>query len=54
MVALAANCLQFHIQIIKTYIDRAKTATNDRRPEFQEMIRDSKLGTFKLVLVHKP
>ncbi|WP_422448100.1 recombinase family protein [Thermoanaerobacterium sp. DL9XJH110] len=40
-----------NITIVKTYIDRAKTATTDNRPEFQ--INDSKLGLFNVVIVHK-
>lgn len=30
-----------NISIVGSYIDRAKTGTNDRRPEFQRMIGDS-------------
>lgn len=41
------------IVVIKEYIDRAKSATTDQRPSFQEMIKDSKEGNFHLVLVHK-
>ena len=29
------------ITIIKTYVDRAMTGTNDNRPDFQQMIKDS-------------
>lgn len=39
--------------IVKTYADKAKTATSDKRPEFQRMIRDSSLGIFGAVIVHK-
>lgn len=35
------------------YIDRAKTATNDKRDEFQRMIRDSEKRTFDMVIVWK-
>lgn len=39
--------------ILKTYIDEAKTATNDDRPEFKQMIKDSKKHQFNFVIVHK-
>ena len=41
------------IIIVDEYIDRAKSATTDERPEFQRMIKDSAAGGFNLVLVHK-
>lgn len=41
------------LQIVKTYIDRAMTATSDRRPQFQQMIKDSALGMFDTILVWK-
>lgn len=40
-------------KIVSEYIDRAKTGTNDRREEFQRMIRDSDDGDFEVVIVHK-
>ena len=39
--------------IIGTYVDRALTGRNDKRPEFQKMIRDSKRQQFNLVIVWK-
>lgn len=39
--------------IVKVYADRAKSATSDKRPEFQKMIQDSSLGLFEVVIVHK-
>lgn len=39
--------------IVGEYIDRAKSAMTDRRPDFQHMIEDAKGGTFQVVLVHK-
>lgn len=42
-----------NIIITKVYIDKAKTATSDRRPEFQNMINDSDKGIFNTVIVHK-
>lgn len=41
------------IKIVKIYADRAKSATTDKRPEFQQMIKDSALGIFNTVIVHK-
>ncbi|MCI8555048.1 MAG: recombinase family protein [Clostridia bacterium] len=42
-----------NISIIKWYVDEGFSATNDRRPQFQQMINDSKEKDFNLVLVHK-
>lgn len=39
--------------IIGEYIDRALTGKNDRRPEFQRMIEDSKKKQFQYVLVYQ-
>ena len=39
--------------ITKEYIDRALTGTNDQRPEFQKMIRDSAKRQFETVLVYQ-
>ena len=39
--------------IIKIYADEARSATSDNRPEFLNMIRDSKSGVFDCVIVHK-
>lgn len=38
---------------MKWYVDRAKSATSDKRPEFLEMIEDSAKGMFDVLLVHK-
>ena len=35
------------------YIDREKTATNDNRPEFKRMIKDSSKGLFDAVVVYQ-
>lgn len=40
-------------QIVKIYTDEAKSATTDNRPGFLQMIRDSSLGIFQAVIVHK-
>jgi len=39
--------------IVGIYADRAKTATTDKRPEFQRMLEDSSKGHFSVVIVHK-
>ena len=41
------------ILIVDTYIDRAMSGTNDMRPDFQRMIRDSAKGQWEIVLVYK-
>lgn len=42
-----------NILILNTYIDRAMTGTNDNRPAFQQMIKDSKDKKWNYVLVYK-
>ena len=42
-----------NILILDTYIDRAMTGTNDLRPDFQRMIRDSAKRQWNYVLVYK-
>ncbi|MFI3251214.1 MAG: recombinase family protein [Eubacteriales bacterium] len=39
--------------VIGEYIDRAASATNDNRPEFQKMLRDSNKRQFEAVLVYQ-
>ena len=41
------------LTVIECYIDRARSARADDRPEFQRMIRDSAKGQFEVVLVWK-
>lgn len=41
-----------NIQIVNTYIDRAKSATTDNRPAFQQMLRDSATHNFDFVIVY--
>jgi len=41
------------ILILNTYIDRAMTGTNDNRPDFQQMIKDSEKKDFQYVIVYK-
>lgn len=38
--------------VIDQYIDRAKTGTNDKRPEFQRMIADAEKKQFQFVIVY--
>ena len=51
------ECKEFartnNIDIINTYVDRAMSATNDNRPQFQRMISDSYLDRFDVVLIWK-
>jgi DNA invertase Pin-like site-specific DNA recombinase/PBP1b-binding outer membrane lipoprotein LpoB len=50
-------CQQFaknnDILIVDTYIDRAMTGTNDARPDFQRMIKDSNKRQWNYVIVYK-
>ena len=39
--------------IVREYIDRAFSGTNDDRPEFTQLISDSKKEQFSLCIVHK-
>ncbi|MGX4583027.1 recombinase family protein [Paenibacillus chitinolyticus] len=51
--AIEDYCKKNGYELIKVYADRAKTATSDRRPEFQNMITDSEKKLFEAVIVHK-
>ena len=42
-----------NIAIVNTYIDRAMTGTNDNRPDFQRMIKDSNNKLWDYVIVYK-
>ena len=50
-------CQQFaqsnDILIVDTYVDRAMTGTNDARPDFQRMIKDSNKKQWDYVIVYK-
>lgn len=52
-----ADCTAFAnrngLKVVDTYIDRAFTATTDRRPAFQKMIKDSDQRTFDIIIVWK-
>ncbi|MEK5507339.1 recombinase family protein [Paenibacillus sp. FSL P4-0113] len=51
--AIEAYCKQKGFELVKIYIDRAKSATTDKRPQFQQMIVDSEKGLFDVLIVHK-
>lgn len=51
--AMRKYCQQNHWKIVSEYKDEAKSATTDKRPEFQKMIEDSGKNLFDIVLVHK-
>ena len=38
--------------VVKTYTDKARTGTNDSRPEFQRMIKDADNGQFEYIIVY--
>ena len=42
-----------NILILDTYIDRAMTGTNDNRPSFQRMLKDSSRKEWNFILVYK-
>ena len=42
-----------NMEIVGQYIDRAMTGTNDRRPDFQQMIKDSKSKQWECVIVYR-
>ncbi|NCC86211.1 MAG: recombinase family protein, partial [Clostridia bacterium] len=42
-----------NIVVVGNYVDKAKSATTDNRPEFQQMIADAAKNQFDVVLVHK-
>ena len=46
-------CQRYGYTIIKEYADEAMTGTNDRRPQFQQMLRDAEAGMFEMVIAHK-
>ncbi len=46
-------CGQKNYEVIKVYADEARTGRNDKREQFQQMIKDAALGIFDIVMVHK-
>lgn len=53
MRAIEAYCLQKGYVLVNTYPDEEKSATTDKRPNFQRMIEDSHKKLFDVVVVHK-
>lgn len=53
MRAIEEYCKQKGYVIVEVYPDEEKTATTDRRPNFQRMIKDSSKKLFDVVVVHK-
>ncbi|OGO90313.1 MAG: hypothetical protein A2Y17_12145 [Clostridiales bacterium GWF2_38_85] len=51
--AMHEYCSKLGAIIVTEYIDRAKSATTDDRPEFLHMIDDAKNEEFDFVIVHK-
>ena len=51
--AVKEYCKRKGYILVGTYTDEAKSATTDRRPDFQRMIADSSIGIFDVVVVHK-
>jgi len=44
---------QNNIVLAVQYADRAKSATTDQRPEFQQVVKDAAQKRFDVVIVHK-
>lgn len=53
LAAIRAYAAQNNMTIVREYIDKAKSATTDQRPDFQRMIKDSAKGEFAVIIVHK-
>lgn len=51
--AIREYCQAKGIQVVKVYTDEARSATTDDRPGFIKMIKESALGQFDTVIVHK-
>lgn len=51
--AIKDYCDSKGYSIVKTYIDEARSATTDNRPNFKQMIEDSELNIFDSIIVHK-
>ncbi|WP_175472030.1 recombinase family protein [Paenibacillus naphthalenovorans] len=51
--AIEEYCLRKGYVLVNSYPDEEKTATTDRRPNFQRMIADSAKRLFDVVVVHK-
>ncbi len=46
-------CQRKGYSIIHEYADEAYTGTNDKRPQFQQMLADAEAGLFEIVIAHK-
>jgi len=53
MRAIQAYCEQKGYALVNSYPDEERTATTDKRPNFQRMISDSSKKLFEVVIVHK-
>lgn len=51
--AIDEHCKKKGYVLVKAYTDEAKSATTDNRASFQQMILESELDLFDVVLVHK-
>ena len=51
--AMTKFCQDNEVVMVGEYVDRAKSATTDDRPEFLRMISDAEQKNFNIVLVHK-
>ena len=48
-----AFCMTKDWDVVKVYIDRARSGRNDNRPEFQKMLQDAQQEIFDIVLVYQ-
>lgn len=53
MRAIEEYCRQKGYVLVNSYPDEEKSATTDKRPNFQRMIKDSAKHLFDVVIVHK-
>ena len=51
--ACTEYCTAHDYSVVLTYVDEARSALTDDRPEFQRMIRDAKVGLFDVLVIHK-
>ncbi len=51
--AIEEYCKRKNYALVKVYIDEAKSATTDQRSNFQQMISDSAMGVFDVLVIHK-
>lgn len=53
LAAIRTYCKNEGIELVREYVDEARSGTNDNRPSFQQMITESSSGVFDCVIVHK-